>query len=127
MAPYPIGSSSVSRIAALRYELIWSVAVTIIPCHILGIDQQIDKGLAAFIATLHGSFEQIPLERAWVRHLPLFLGLRKRCLTWIGVAGLLTARDVRGAQMVAPGCVGLVPLEARGAIAQTYVVHSRWG
>jgi hypothetical protein len=85
------------RIAALRCELIRSVADTIIPSHILGMDKEIDKGLAAFIATLQGPFGQIPFERAVVRHLPLFLDLRRRGLTWPGVAGLLTARGVRRA------------------------------
>src|SRR5450759_3051080 len=60
-------------------------------------DKEIDKGLAAFIATLQGPFGQIPFERAVVRHLPLFLGLRQRGLTWTGVASLLTARSVRRA------------------------------
>jgi hypothetical protein len=85
------------RIAALRCELIRSVAVTIIPSHILGMDKEIDKGLAAFVATLQGPLGQIPFERAVVRHLPLFLGLRQRGLTWTGVAILLTARGVRRA------------------------------
>jgi hypothetical protein len=84
-------------IAALRCELIRSVAVTVIPRHILGMDKEIDKGLAAFIATLQGPFGQIPFERAVVRHLPLFLGLRLRGLTWTGIASLLTARGVRRA------------------------------
>jgi hypothetical protein len=74
------------RIAAFRCELIRSVADTIIPSHILGMDKEIDKGLAAFIATLQGPFGQIPFERAVVRHLPLFLGLRQRGLTWTRVA-----------------------------------------
>jgi hypothetical protein len=60
-------------------------------------DKDIDKGLAAFIATLQGPFGQIPFERAVVRHLPLFLGLRQRGLTWTRVASLLTARGVRRA------------------------------
>jgi len=60
-------------------------------------DKEIDKGLAAFIATLQGPFGQIPFERAVVRHLPLFLGLRQRGLTWTRVASLLTARGVRRA------------------------------
>ena len=60
------------RIAAFRCELIWSVAVTTIPSHILGMDTEIDKGLAAFIATLQGPLGQIPFERAVVRHLPFF-------------------------------------------------------
>jgi hypothetical protein len=60
-------------------------------------DKEIDKGLAAFIATLQGPFGQIPFERAVVRHLPLFLGLRQRGLTWPRVASLLTARGVRRA------------------------------
>jgi hypothetical protein len=85
------------RIAAFRCELIQSVADTIIPNHILGMDKEIDKGLAAFIATLQGPFGQIPFERAVVRHLPLFLGLRQRGLTWTRVASLLTARGVRRA------------------------------
>ena len=85
------------RIAAFRCELIRSVADTIIPSHILGMDKEIDKGLAAFIATLPGPFGQIPFERAVVRHLPLFLGLRQRGLTWTRVASLLTARGVRRA------------------------------
>jgi hypothetical protein len=85
------------RIAAFCCELIRSVADTIIPSHILGMDKEIDKGLAAFIATLQGSFGQIPFERAVVRHLPLFLGLRQRGLTWTRVASLLTARGVRRA------------------------------
>jgi hypothetical protein len=84
------------RIAAFRCELIRSVAVTI-PSHILGMDKEIDKGLAAFVATLQGPFGQIPFERAVVRHLPLFLGLRQRGLTWTRVASLLTARGVRRA------------------------------
>jgi hypothetical protein len=78
-------------IAALCCELIRSVAVTAIPRHIRSMDKEIDKGLAAFIATLQGPFGQIPFERAVVRHLPLFLGLRRRGLTWTGVASLLTA------------------------------------
>ena len=82
------------RIAAFCCELIWSVAVTIIPSHIFSMDKEIDKGLAAFIATLQGPFGQIPFERAVVRHLPLLLGLRQRGLTWTGIAGLLTARGV---------------------------------
>ena len=85
------------RIAASRCELIRSVADTIIPSHILGMDKEIDKGLAAFVATLQGPFGQIPFERAVVRHLPLFLGLRQRGLTWTRVASLLTARGVRRA------------------------------
>lgn len=85
------------RIAAFHCELIRSVAVTIIPSHILGMDKEIDKGLAAFIATLQGPFGQIPFERAVMRHLPLFLGLRQRGLTWTRVASLLTARGVRRA------------------------------
>jgi hypothetical protein len=85
------------RIAAFRCELFRSVADTIIPSHILGMDKDIDKGLAAFIATLQGPFGQIPFERAVVRHLPLFLGLRQRGLTWTRVASLLTARGVRRA------------------------------
>ena len=60
-------------------------------------DKEIDKGLGAFIATLQGPFGQIPFERAVVRHLPLFLGLRQRGLTWTRVASLLTARGVRRA------------------------------
>ena len=48
------------------------------PRHILGMDKEIDKGLAAFVTTLQGPFGQIPFERAVVRHLPLFLGLRQR-------------------------------------------------
>ena len=60
-------------------------------------DKDIDKGLAAFIATLQGPFGQIPFERAVMRHLPLFLDLRKRGLTWTRVASLLTARGVRRA------------------------------
>ena len=67
-------------IAALRYELIRSVAVTAIPRHILGMDKEIDKGLAAFVTTLQGPFGKIPFERAVVHHLPLFLGLRQRGL-----------------------------------------------
>ena len=67
------------------------------PSHILGMDKEIDKGLAAFIATLQGPFGQIPFERAVVRHLPFFLGLRQRGLTWTRVASLLTARGVRRA------------------------------
>jgi hypothetical protein len=67
-------------IAALCCELIRSVAVTAIPRHIRGMDKEIDKGLAAFIATLQGPFGQIPFERAVVRDLPLFLGLRRRGL-----------------------------------------------
>jgi hypothetical protein len=85
------------RIAAFCCELIRSVAVTTIPSHILGMDTEIDKGLAAFIATLQGPLGQIPFERAVVRHLPLFLGLRQRGLTWTRVASLLTARGVRRA------------------------------
>ena len=85
------------RIVEFRCELIRSVAVTITPSHILGMDKEIDKGLAAFIATLQGPFGQIPFERAVVRHLPLFLGLRQRGLTWTRVASLLTARGVRRA------------------------------
>lgn len=85
------------RIAAFRCELIRSVADTIIPSHILGMDKEIDKGLAAFIATLQGPFGQIPFERAVVRHLPLFLGLRQSGLTWTRVASLLTASGVRRA------------------------------
>ena len=85
------------RIAAFCCELIRSVAVTIIPSHILGMDKEIDKGLAAFIATLQGPLGQIPFERAVMRHLPLFLGLRQRGLTWTRVASLLTARGVRRA------------------------------
>jgi len=85
------------RIAAFRCELIRSVADTITPNHILGMDKKIDKGLAAFIATLQGPFGQIPFERAVVRHLPLFLGLRQRGLTWTRVTSLLTARGVRRA------------------------------
>jgi hypothetical protein len=46
---------------------------------------------------LQGPFGQIPFERAVVRHLPLFLGLRQRGLTWTRVASLLTARGVRRA------------------------------
>jgi hypothetical protein len=65
-----------------------------IPRHILGMDKEIDKGLAAFVTTLQGPFGQIPFERAVVRHLPLFLGLRQRGVTWTGIAGLLTARGV---------------------------------
>ncbi len=84
-------------IAAFCCELIRSVAVTTIPRHILGVDKEINKGLAAFIATLQGPFGQIPFERAVVRHLPLFLGLRQRGLTWTSVASLLTARGVRRA------------------------------
>jgi hypothetical protein len=38
-------------------------------------DKEIDKGFAAFIATLQGPLGQIPFERAVVRHLPLFLGV----------------------------------------------------
>lgn len=60
-------------------------------------DKEIDKGLVAFIATLQGPFGQIPFERAVVRHLPLFLGLRQRGLTWTRVASLLTARGARRA------------------------------
>jgi hypothetical protein len=60
-------------------------------------DKEIDKGLAAFVTTLQGPFGQIPFERAVVRHLPLFLGLRQRGLTWTGVASLLTARGARRA------------------------------
>ena len=60
-------------------------------------DKEIDKGLAAFIATLQGPLGQIPFERAVMRHLPLFLGLRQRGLTWTRVASLLTARGVRRA------------------------------
>ena len=71
--------------------------VTTIPSHILGMDKEIDKGLAAFIATLQGPLGQIPFERAVMRHLPLFLGLRQRGLTWTRVASLLTARGVRRA------------------------------
>jgi hypothetical protein len=85
------------RIAAFSCELIRSVAVTTIPTHILGMDKEIDKGLAAFIATLQGPLGQIPFERAVMRHLPLFLGLRQRGLTWTRVASLLTARGVRRA------------------------------
>ena len=85
------------RIAAFCCELIRSVAVTIIPSHILGMDKEIDKGLAAFTATLQGPLGQIPFERAVMRHLPLFLGLRQRGLTWTRVASLLTARGVRRA------------------------------
>ena len=85
------------RIAAFRCELIRSVAVTAIPSHILGMDKDIDKGLAAFIATLQGPFGQIPFERAVVRHLPLFLGFRQRGLTWTRVVSLLTAHGVRRA------------------------------
>ena len=85
------------RIAAFCCELIRSVAVTTIPSHILGMDKEIDKGLAAFIATLQGPFGQIPFERAVMRHLPLFLGLRQRGLTWTRIASLLTARGVRRA------------------------------
>jgi len=58
-------------------------------------DKEIDKGLAAFTATLQGPLGQIPFERAVMRHLPLFLGLRQRGLTWTLVASLLTARGVR--------------------------------
>jgi hypothetical protein len=83
------------RIAAFRCGLIQSVADAIIPSHILGMDKEIDKGLVAFIATLQGPFGQIPFERAVVRHLPLFLGLRQRGLTGTRVASLLTARGVR--------------------------------
>ena len=68
-----------------------------IPRHILGMDKEIDKGLAAFVTTLQGPFGQIPFERAVVRHLPLFLGLRQRGVMWTGIAGLLTARGVRRA------------------------------
>ena len=60
-------------------------------------DKEIDKGLAAFIATLQGPFGQIPFERAVMRHLPFFVGLRQRGLTWTRVASLLTARGVRRA------------------------------
>jgi hypothetical protein len=84
-------------IAALCCKLIRSVAVTAIPRHILGMDKEIDKSLAAFVTTLQGPFGQIPFERAVVRHLPLFLGLRQRGLTWTGIAGLLTGRGVRRA------------------------------
>ena len=84
-------------IAAFCCELIRSVADTIIPDHILGMDKEMDKGFAAFIATLQGPFGQIPFERAVVRHLPLFLGLRQRGLTWPRVASLLTAHGVRRA------------------------------
>jgi hypothetical protein len=45
---------------------------------------------------LQGPFGQIPFERA-VRHLPFFLGLRQRGLTWTGVTNLLIARGVRRA------------------------------
>ena len=85
------------RIAAFCCELIRSVAVTAIASHIFGMDKDIDKGLAAFIATFQGPFGQIPFERAVVRHLPLFLDLRQRGLTWPGIASLLTARGVRRA------------------------------
>jgi hypothetical protein len=40
-----------------------------IPRHILGMDKEIDKGLAAFVTTLQGPFGQIPFEPAVVRHL----------------------------------------------------------
>ena len=60
-------------------------------------EKEIDKGLAAFVTTLQGPFGQIPFERAVVRHLPLFLSLRRRDLTWTSIAGLLTARGVRRA------------------------------
>ena len=83
--------------AAFCCELIRSVAVTTTPSHILGMDKEIDKGLAAFIATLQGPLGQIPFECAVVRHLPLFLGLRRRGLTWTRVASLLTAHGVRRA------------------------------
>jgi hypothetical protein len=85
------------QIAAFCCELIRSVAVTIIPRHILGMEKEIDKGLAAFVTTLQRPFGQIPFERAAMRHLPLFLGLRQRGLTWPGIASLLTARGVRRA------------------------------
>src|ERR1022692_2665122 len=64
------------------------IAVTTIPRHILGMDKEIDKGLAAFATTLQGPFGQIPFERAVARHLPLFLGLRQRGVTWTRVASL---------------------------------------
>ena len=60
-------------------------------------DKKIEKGLAAFTATLQGPLGQIPFERAVMRHLPLFLGLRQRGLTWTRVVSLLTARGVRRA------------------------------
>ena len=60
-------------------------------------DKEMDKGLAAFIATLQGPFGQIPFERAVVCHLPLFLGLRQSGLTWTRVASLLTAHGERRA------------------------------
>ena len=55
-------------------------------------DKAIDKGLAAFIATLQEPFGQIPFEREVVRHLPLFLGLRQRGITWTHVARLTASR-----------------------------------
>jgi hypothetical protein len=55
------------RIAAFRCESIRSVADTIIPSHFFGMDKGIDKGLAAFIATLQEPFGQIPFARAAVR------------------------------------------------------------
>jgi hypothetical protein len=60
-------------------------------------EKEIDKGLAAFLATLQGPFGKIPFERAVVRHLPLFICLRRRGQTWPGLASLLTARGVRRA------------------------------
>jgi len=85
------------RIAAFRCELIRSVAETVIASHIHGMAKAIEKGLAAFIATLQGPFGQIPFERAVARHLPLFHSLRDRGLTWSCMASLLAARGVRRA------------------------------
>jgi hypothetical protein len=85
------------QIAVFCCELTRSVAVTIIPSHIFGMDKEIAKGLAAFTATLQGRLGQMPFERAVMRRLPLFLGLRQRGLTWTRVASLLTARGVRRA------------------------------
>jgi hypothetical protein len=82
-------------IAAFCCGLTRSVAVAGTPRHILGMDKEVDKGLTAFVATLQGPAGQIPFERALVRHLPLFLSLRRRGLTWPRIASLLTARGVR--------------------------------
>jgi hypothetical protein len=57
-------------------------------------DKDIDRGLKAFVATLQGPLGQIPFERAVMRHLPLFLDLRRRGPTRTSIAGLLRARDV---------------------------------
>jgi hypothetical protein len=73
------------------------VTVAPIPNHICGMDKDIGRCLKAFVATLHGPLGQIPFERAVMRHLPLFLDLRRHGLTWMSIAGLLRARDVRRA------------------------------